>query len=194
MFTETWESEIGRYSPARRAPVLLHGDLAVWDTTAIFQHVCEHHAQAVSWPVAQPARAHAQSISAEMHSGFLAIRDELPQNIRVRHPRALSELSDSCLRQIRRIEQIWSGCRKEYGSKGDWLFGDISLADIMFTPVALRFLSYQIPVSEAAAEFQHAVVAHPYVREWIAAATAEPEVIPFIDDLVPAVNSPLTLG
>jgi glutathione S-transferase len=88
----------------------------------------------------------------------------------------------------------WSDCRARYRHKGEWLFGDFSLTDIMFVPVALRFLSYGIPISDSAAEFQRAVVAQPLVSEWVAAAKEEVEAIGFIDDLAPAAGSPLTLG
>jgi glutathione S-transferase len=194
MFTDTWVTDIARYTPAGRVPVLLDGDVTVWDSTAIIQYVREQYPDAVDWPGSQPARAHAQSISGEMHSGFLAVRDELPLNIRARRPREVSELSDSCRRQLDRIDEIWSDCRAKYGGLGEWLFGDFSIADIMFAPVALRFLTYAIPLSEPAAEFQHAVVGHPRIAEWVAMAKAEPEAISFLDELVPAAKSALTLG
>jgi glutathione S-transferase len=194
MFTPDWAREIARYTPARRVPVLIDGDVSVWDTTAIFQYIRERHPDAVGWPKDEKARAHAQSISGEMHSGFLAIRDQLPQNIRARRRRDASELSSGCLAQIRRVDEIWSECRNRYGQSGDWLFGEFCLADVMYTPVALRFATYGIPISDSAQEFQRAVSARPAVREWIAAATAEPEAIAFIDDFVPAAKSPLTLG
>jgi glutathione S-transferase len=161
---------------------------------AIIQYILERHAGAVGWPASERARALAQSISAEMHSGFLAVRDELPQNIRARRKRDLADLSEACINQIERIDQIWSECRREYGDQGEWLFGAFSLADIMFAPVALRFVTYQIPISDPAAEFQHTVGDLPTVRDWIAAAREEPETIPFVDANVPAANSPLTLG
>ena len=83
LFTGDWKREVARYSPAGRLPVLLDDDLAVWDSMAIMAHVRERHPEAVGWPRSAAARAQARSISAEMHSGFLAVRDELPQNLRV---------------------------------------------------------------------------------------------------------------
>jgi hypothetical protein len=119
-------SDIAQYSPAGRAPVLLHGDLKVWDSMAIYQYILERHPDAIGWPEDKRARAHAQSISAEMHSGFLGVRGELPQNIRARRERSTLSLSNSCLAQIARIDEIWSDCRARYGSRGRWLFGDFS--------------------------------------------------------------------
>lgn len=92
-----------------------------------------------------------------MHSGFLAIRDELPQNLRVHRKLDVSQLSATCRQQITRIDELWTDCRKQYGGAGKWLFGDFSIADIMFAPVALRFVTYSIPVSRHAREFVEAV-------------------------------------
>ena len=194
MFTDTWAAEIAKFSPTGRVPVLLDDDVIVWDTTAIIEYVRNKHSDTVEWPELARTRAHAQSISAEMHSGFLAIRDELPQNIRARHKLELNRLSDSCRKQIARIDEIWTDCRKRHGESGEWLFGEFSIADIIFTPVALRFVTYSIPVSDKAREFVDAVRNSESVRLWIKAAHAEPESISFIDELVPAASSPLTLG
>ncbi len=194
MFTDTWPTEIAKFSPTGRVPVLLDDDTTVWDTTAIIEYVRNKHPHTVGWPDLARTRAHAQSISGEMHSGFLAIRDELPQNIRARHKLELSQLSDSCRKQIARIDEIWTDCRNSYGESGKWLFGEFSIADIIFTPVALRFVTYSIPVSDQAREFVDAVQGLNSVRQWIKAANAEPESISFIDELVPAASSPLTLG
>jgi glutathione S-transferase len=194
LFTDNWQAKIAKYSPAGRVPVLLDGDIAVWDTLAIFEYLREKYPEAVGWPESARARAQAWSISAELHSGFLALRDELPQNLRVRNKLEQSRLSVSCRQQIARVDEIWADCRKKYGGDGPWLFGEFSIADIMFTPVALRFVSYEIPVSDRAGEFMDAVQGSQNVCEWIRAARAEPESLSFIDNLEPAESSPLTLG
>ena len=194
LFTANWRSEISKYSPAGRVPVLLDNGITVWDTMAIIEHLRENHPGAVGWPEPAPARAQARSISAEMHSGFLALRDELPQNLRARNRLRLSQLSDSCRKQIARIDQIWTDCRRQYGASGEWLFGDFSIADIMFAPVALRFVTYSIPVSEWAGAFVDAVQKAKSVQQWIEAARAETESLSFIDELEPAASSPLTPG
>ena len=194
MFTETWLEEITHYSPAGRVPVLLDDDIIVWDTTAIIEHVRERHHDAIGWPDSAKRRAHARSVSAEMHSGFLAVRDELPQNIRARNKLELSQLSESCRKQIARIDEIWTDCRRKYGDSGEWLFGEFSIADIIFTPVALRFVTYSIPVSDKARDYVDAVQRSESVGQWVKAAREEPESISFIDELVSAASSPLTLG
>ena len=93
-----------------------------------------------------------------------------------------------------RIDRIWADCRQNYGAGGDWLFGEFSIADVFFAPVALRFVTYSIGVSRRAQEFIDAVERCDSVRQWVAAAEAEPESLPFIDERAPAESSPLTLG
>jgi glutathione S-transferase len=194
LFTANWQEEIARFSPAGRVPVLLHEDSTVWDSFAIIEYLREQHPDAVGWPLDKPARALARSICAEMHAGFLAIREELPQNLRVRCNMDVNQLSTSCTKQIARIDEIWTDCRKKYGGSGQWLFGDFSIVDIMYAPVALRFVTYSIPVSSLAQEFIEAVCGLESVQQWTNAAAVESESLPFIDDLVVAIDSPLTLG
>ena len=194
LFTDTWQDEIAEFSSAGRVPVLLDDDITVWDTTARIEYLRNKHSNSVEWPQSERMRAHALSVSAEMHSGFLAIRDELPQNLRARHKLELNQLSDSCRKQIARIDEIWTDCRKRYGDSGEWLFGEYSIADIMFTPVALRFVTYSIPFGDKAGEFVEAVQGMNSVQQWIKAAHAETEALSFIDELVPAASGPLTLG
>jgi len=195
LFTESdWRAELRRYTPAGRVPVLLDGKHSVWDTQAIFEYLLEREPQAVGWPADARARAVARSVSAEMHSGFLAIRDELPQNLRARRPRAPGELSEACRREIERIEEIWTTCRRGHGDGGPWLFGAFSIADVMFAPVALRFLTYAVPVGPDAEDFIRAVEGLPAVQDWIRESEAEPERLPFIDNLLPASQTPLAPG
>lgn len=194
LFTGTWQEDIARYSPGGRVPVLLDDDITVWDSMAIMEYVRERRPDAVGWPEATAARAHARSVSAEMHSGFLALREELPQNLRARRKVEAGQLSASCRQQISRIDEIWADCRRQYGGEGTWLFGDFSIADVMFAPVALRFETYSIPVSEPSRAFIDAICSLESVQLWIEAARAESESLSFIDNLVPAQDSPLTLG
>jgi glutathione S-transferase len=183
LFTGSWSEDIARYSPAGRVPVLLDDELAVWDSLAITEYIRERHADAVGWPAAPVARAFAQSIVAEMHSGFMAIRDELPQNIRARNPYELSDLSGSCRSEIQRINDIWTKCRSEYRADGPWLFGSLSIADIMFAPVALRFVTYSIPVLPSADEYVQIIQELEPIKEWSALSKAEAESLAFIDTL-----------
>ena len=191
LYTGSWQQEIARYSPGGLVPVLLDDDSTVWDSMAIIEYVSERHLNAVGWPEPGPARACARSVSAEMHSGFLALRNELPQNLRVSCRLDVNQLSTSCQNQITRIDEIWSDCRKTYGGPGKWLFGDFSIADVMFAPVALRFVTYSIPVSKRAQEFVEAVRGLESVRRWTDSARAETESIALYDT---AADSPHTPG
>ena len=192
LFTDAWRSEIATYSPAGRVPVLLDDELNIWDTLAIIETVRERYPHAVGWPADAAARARARSVSAEMHSGFLNVRDELPQNIRARRPLAPDDLSEDCRQQIHRIEAIWSD--RTHARQGPWLFGEFSIADVMFAPVALRFVTYGIELERPAQDFVAQVCGLPLIQEWSGLCHDEPYAIPFIDELMPAAESQLTLG
>jgi glutathione S-transferase len=186
--------QIARFSPAGRVPVLLDDDgTTVWDSLAIVEHVREHHG-GVGWPQNRAASARARSITAEMHSGFLALREELPLNVRARSPIDPSTLSDGARRNVERVLEIWSGCRTEHARAGDWLFGEFSIADAFYAPVALRFVTYSIAAPDAAQSFVDAVTSLGSIREWAAAAERETESLDFIDRRSPAGATPLTFG
>jgi glutathione S-transferase len=184
---------IGRYSPAGRVPVLIDDDgVTVWDSLAIVEHVRERVPGAVAWPAAGPARARARSIAAEMHSGFPALREELPFNVRARAPVALDRLSDGARRQVERVLQIWGECRRQHAGDGAWLFGPMSIADVMYAPVALRFVSYDIPMAAEARSFVDAVTGLASIQEWAAEARRERETVDIIDQRWPAASTPLS--
>ena len=186
---------ISRFSPAGRVPVLIDDDgTTVWDSLAIAEHVREQRRDAVGWPQDHAARARARSIVAEMHSGFLGLREELPFNARARSPVALDRLSENARRQVERVLEIWSGCRTEYAGEGDWLFGRFTIADAFYAPVALRFVTYSIPAPAAAQSYVDAITSLPSIREWVAAAEREPESLDFIDQRWPAGRTPLSFG
>lgn len=183
LFTGQWETEIQQYTPAGKVPVLLDGELTIWDSFAIMEYVHEQYPDTVGWPSDRLARAHARSIAAEMHSGFMAIREELPQNLKVCQQRSRDDFSSVARSEIHRVESLWRDCLERYG--GPWLCGAFSIADVMYVPVALRFVTYGIQLTGAAQEFVAAVRAFSPVQEWIAAAIEEEETWPFIDARIP---------
>lgn len=176
LHTPQWEREIPRLSPSGRVPVLWDGDVAVWDTAAIFETLREKIPGAIGWPADPRARAVARSVSAEMHSGFLALREEMPFNCR-RHITGIAFGGDA-LEDVERVKAIWGGCRREFGAGGPWLFGGISVADVMFSAVALRFRTYGIDLGGEAGIFSEALLALSSVQRWLEDAAAEEEVIP----------------
>ncbi len=173
--THTWEREIGRHSPSRMVPVLKHGEHVVWDSLAICEFASEQFAQERGWPRAAAARAAARSVSAEMHSGFTALRETMPMNCRRRV--AGFRAPEGAAADIRRICQIWRWCRETWGSGGPFLFGDFSIADAMYAPVISRFHTYGVRLDPVEKAYADAVWALDAVRQWMREAANESEVI-----------------
>ena len=167
-------ARIRAYSPAGRVPVLVDGDITVWDSLAICEYLAERFPEADLWPKDVAARAMARAVSAEMHSGFAALRAELPMNIRATRSVHTSERADA---DIARITTAWEICRGQYGADGEWLFGKFSIADAMFAPVVLRFRTYRIDMPRVATAYMTHVLADSALQEWMVSAVKETEVI-----------------
>jgi glutathione S-transferase len=167
--TPEFARDIAKVSPTRRVPVLEHGALRVWDSLAI----CEYAADlaGAGWPTDRAARAVARSVSAEMHAGFGALRSQWPMNARAEGRKTGPDPDRAA--DIARIGELWNDCRTRFGAGGPWLFGDYGVADAMFAPVVLRFRTYGAN-PPGAAEYMNTVLADPPLREWLAAAAAEP--------------------
>jgi glutathione S-transferase len=172
--TPEFARDVPRLSPSHRVPALLHGETTVWESLSICEYVSEL-AGGRGWPRRTEERAHARSVATEMHAGFGALRNSCPMNVRARDRRV--PMTVALARDIERIDEIWSGCRRDYGSRGPWLFGGYSVADAMFAPVALRILTYGLVTSTGAAGYQATVLADEHLREWIAAAMLEDVVV-----------------
>lgn len=164
------------FSPAGKVPVLIDGDVTVWDSLAIMEYAAERWPEARLWPADRASRAHARSISAEMHSGFAALRNECGMNLH--RPVAAKTLSEAALADIARIQDIWSECRTRYGGLGPFLFGAFGAADAMYAPVVHRFRLYAIAVRPDVEAYMAAVEAVPAFAEWTAAGLAETLLIP----------------
>lgn len=152
-------------------PVLIDGDVRVWETLAILEYLAEKFPEARLWPQAPGARAYARAISAEMHSGFGPLRRHLPMN--VRRPVKPRALDDAVMADVARIDAIWSECRMRFGAGGAFLFGRFTAADAMYAPVVWRFHTYAVEVSAAARDYMRAVIALPASAEWREAARHE---------------------
>jgi len=129
----------------------------------------------VGWPEDPAARAHARSVSAEMHSGFANVRSELPMDCR----RVIKNFSvpDHVKSEIQRINDIFTGCRRQHADSGEWLFGQYTFADAMFTPVVMRFNTYNIELESEANTYLKTVTEQAAVAEWIADSIKETETI-----------------
>ena len=157
-----------KYSPSGRLPALKHGELTVWDSLAICEYLAESFPTFELWPKDPAMRAAARSVSAEMHSGFPALRQHLPMNIRSSFPG----------RDINRIMAIWRDCRIRGGEgRGDFLFGHFTIADAMYAPIVSRFRTYKVELEREAETYCDTIMAMPEMQEWIAAARNEPMVV-----------------
>jgi len=163
------------FARSGKVPILIDGDVTVWDSLAIIEYVAERFPQAKLWPEDRAERAHARSISAEMHSGFLPFRGECSMNLH-RLVGAIT-LSEDARANVARIQEIWTGCRARYGQRGPFLFGAFGAADAMFAPVVHRFRTYAIAVSLEVKTYMETMMAFPAFKEWTDAGLAETIVI-----------------
>jgi glutathione S-transferase len=158
-------------SPAGRVPVLLDGDLVVWDSLAIAETLAERFPEKRLWPADPVARARARSVCAEMHSGFQAMRNELPMKVKERFaPRPLAAPVKA---DVDRLVKSFEDCRRRFGAGGPFLFGSFSVADAFHAPVVSRFRTYGIAPGGAAGVWADAVWALPAMQQWAAEAAAE---------------------
>jgi glutathione S-transferase len=167
------------WSPAGKVPVLIDGDVRVWETLAILEYLAEKFPGAGLWPADAGARGHARAISAEMHAGFVPLRRACSMNCR--RPHKPIDLSPDAAADIRRIDEIWTDCRSRFGRGGPFLFGPFTAADAMYAPIVLRFATYAVDVGPAARAYMAAVVDVPALREWVAAGRAEQWVLPHLE-------------
>jgi len=174
LFTESMSDQLDPYFSNNKVPVLLHGDLEIWDSLAILEYLVSlQHGQGL--PDDLKARAIARSLCAEMHSSFISLRNELPMNCR-REPAPLL-LSDACIADIDRIQSLWQYAGKYSEGDGPWLFGSFGIADAMFAPVALRFNRYRVSLGKPASAYVDRLLDHPAMIEWVAAGRVETMII-----------------
>lgn len=165
------------HAPSGKAPSLRHGDLVVWDSLAICEYVNELFPAAGLWPADAAIRAVARTVAAEMHSGFPDLRKNLFMDVRSRYDRP--DRVAAAQADIDRVLAIWTDCRARFGAGGPFLFGDFTIADAMFAPVATRLRTWNVPVDPVSATYIDAIYALPAMQDWLAAAQAEPWVIQF---------------
>jgi glutathione S-transferase len=169
-------ARIAAHSPSGRVPALVDGDVVVWDSLAISEYLAEKAPGASLWPADPAARAMARSVTAEMHSGFTALRGYLPMNIRrAPQPRPSQPAVEA---DIARIRAIWRTARESHGAGGPFLFGGFTVADAFYAPVASRFRTYAVACGPVEAAWIDAIFDHPAMREWVAAAQRETWVVP----------------
>lgn len=165
-------ASITAISPAGKVPILIDGLITVWDSLAIIEYLAELYPDKAIWPTNKALRAHARSISAEMHSGFQPLRQSCPMNLGKRfQPPAMT---DDLKSAVARVEQIFETARLQSSTGGPYLFGDFCAADAMFLPVVTRLDTYQLPVSADTRAYMDIAMAHPAFVEWRSKALTEP--------------------
>lgn len=165
-------ARLAEISPSRKVPLLIWDDETVWDSLAIIEWLAEHFPDRRVWPADPEARARARAISAEMHSGFPALRGDCPMDIRGR--RETPELTAPLAADIERVDAIWCETLETFGGDGPFLFGGWSAADAVYAPVVTRVRTYDLPRSETAERYMQAVEAHPLMVALAEEAESEP--------------------
>jgi glutathione S-transferase len=168
--------EVLKYSPTGKVPVLIDGEISVWESLAILDYLAGRFPDKKMWPDDRAARALARSVAAEMHAGFQPLRRYYPMNLardrtrpRVLEPEAEADVQAS----IARVDGIWSEARKRYGKDGPFLFGAFGAADAMFAPVVSRLFSYSARVGDISQKYIETMMALPAWQEWEAAGRQE---------------------
>lgn len=170
--TPEFYQRIADYSPTARVPVLRDGDEIIWDSLAICEVINERYLDGKAWPKDLKTRAAARSVVAEMHSGFAALRSQLPMNCH-RKSDAYRWQEDAD-RDILRIQAIWNDLRSRFSSDGEFLCGEFGIVDAMFAPVCVRFKAYGVAMDENARQYVNTIYSLPAMQAWLADAKLEP--------------------
>jgi glutathione S-transferase len=174
----TNRKELLMQSSSIRVPSLMHDDVVLWDTLAIAEYLNETFPKAGMLPSDRVARARCRSIAGEMHSGFAALREALPMNLKLFRPGFA--VWSAVQADIDRIIEIWTECLTTWN--GPWLFGKTpTVADAMYAPVVTRFRSYDVKLDRLSERYCQQILSWPDMKEWFAAAQSEPEHIDELD-------------
>jgi glutathione S-transferase len=179
MYSEEFKALCADFAPSRLVPAARLDGAVVWDTLAIAEELASRHPDLKLWPSDPAARAMARSIVAEMHSGFGALRTDCTMNLGRHYPSF--EPSKEVLADCERIELLWDLARSTFGQNGPWLFGEYSIADVFYAPVATRFATYGLPRSKASEAYIQTHLAEPNFRRWRAMGAAQNYIQPGYD-------------
>ncbi|AJP74509.1 glutathione S-transferase family protein [Sphingomonas hengshuiensis] len=178
LYDDQWDKrrEGDEFAPSSgKVPILWDGEAVVWDSLAIVEYLNDKTDNTKFWPQGDAARAMARSMAAEMHSSFAALRRKHSMNIRQVYPPQTPDAD--VVQDLSRLFELWAQARARFGGEGDFLFGAFGAADIMFAPVVTRLVTYSFPTPRFAQAYMLAVLQHPYMQDWIAAAQEEDWVI-----------------
>ena len=175
LFTSETADMLSQHFSNGKVPLLMDGELEIWDTMAILEYLAEKFPHCRAWPSKSSARAVARSVCAEMHSSFSALRNELPMNCRSYFPGY--QLSEAALKDVSRIQQIWNTCRATYGQNGPWLFGAFSIADAMYAPVVMRFRSVDVELDSVSRAYYDTMHQSSAVAQWLEEGALETDTL-----------------
>lgn len=175
LYTEEWFAKAPVFSPTGKVPAYFDGTKTIWEALGILEYIADTRPDTLLWPLDMDIRAIARSVALEMHGGFMALRTNMPMNLR-------KDLSGrgrepGVEKDIERISTIFNMCRSRYGQGGDFLFGHFTIADAMFAPVITRFKTYGVTLDPVGEAYKQAVLAMPAMQEWYQGALAESWVI-----------------
>ncbi len=173
LYQQHSQEKLAEYSPTLKVPVLIDDELTIWESLAILEYLNESYLQGKALPTNRKDRALCRAYCAEMHAGFVHLRNELPMNCRASRK---IHISADCERDIHRIDGLWQDALNRHD--GPWLFGEFSLADCMYAPVASRFTTYGVDISDTSANYIDKILTLPSMLRWYEAAEAEEEILP----------------
>ena len=173
--TPSYLEVIDDLSPTRRVPVLHLGEEIIWDSLAICEEVADRFHPEAGYPTEPRHRALARAAVAEMHSGFSALRGQMPMNCRATGRSV--PMTDELQQDIYRVCHIWRENLARHRAEGPWLFGRFGIADAFYAPVVSRFFTYGVDVGREERAYMDTVLEHPAMERWYEQARDEPEVI-----------------
>ena len=191
--TPEFRPRVEAYQAGSTVPILVDGDVTVWESLAIMDYLAECFPDKAVWPGDKKARAFARTIANEMHAGFRALRQACPMNVRKTHP--AKQRGEAVAKDVARITHLWNRALSDYGKpsgQGPFLFGAFSAADAMFAPVVTRLETFSIPVDAQSKAYCAAVLKTTAFRQWHREALAEPWVVAH-DEADEPVLGPFTL-
>jgi len=175
LFSEQMDEQMKALSPSLKVPVFIDQKTVVWDSLAICEYLNDEYLSGNAWPQNAIKKAQARAICAEMHSGFFAIREQMPMNLH--RAQAAINLTEQAQNEVARIIAIFSQCLKASGSPDGFLFGSFSIADAFYMPIVARFNSYNVKVPDDVKVYMDQMLSLPAYRTWLVDALDEQAVI-----------------
>jgi len=183
MYSDEFTTLLADFKPSKLVPAARLDGAVVWDSLALAEELAQRHPDKGFWPTDPAARAIARSITAEMHSGFYTLRNDCTMNL-IRHYPSF-EPSDNVLKDVERLEVLWETARASHRNSGPWLFGEYSIADVFYAPIATRLATYGLPRSDASEAYVQAHLTEPNFRRWRAMGIAQNYIQPGYDKDLP---------